>query len=126
VEAEDQPKLMMDDAPGPAMVQVGESHLWYAVARVKPVGRPHAFHYVVADKTFGGVLDMPVFGEPSYLQPGVSSGKLEGPIEHTSKIYDGMKGQYWVYVPAQYDAKTPAAVMVFQDGHIDREGTIRP
>ncbi len=35
-----------------------------------------------------------------------------------------MKSEYWIYVPAQYDAKTPAAVMVFQDGggYIDRNG----
>ena len=26
---------------------------------------------------------------------------------------------YWVYVPAQYDGKTPACVMVFQDGSND-------
>ena len=43
---------------------------------------------------------------------------------HTSKIYDGMKSEYWIYVPAQYDPKTPAALMVFQDGggYIDRKG----
>src|ERR1017187_5824100 len=43
---------------------------------------------------------------------------------HTSKIYDGMKSEYWIYVPAQYDPKVPAAVMVFQDGggYIDRNG----
>ena len=27
-----------------------------------------------------------------------------------------MKSEYWIYVPAEYDAKTPAALMVFQDG----------
>jgi enterochelin esterase family protein len=35
-----------------------------------------------------------------------------------------MKSEYWIYVPAQYDAKTSAALMVFQDGggYTDREG----
>jgi enterochelin esterase family protein len=35
-----------------------------------------------------------------------------------------MKSEYWIYVPAQYDAKIPAALMVFQDGggYIDRNG----
>ena len=35
-----------------------------------------------------------------------------------------MKSEYWIYVPAQYDPKVPAAVMVFQDGqgYIDRSG----
>jgi hypothetical protein len=29
---------------------------------------------------------------------------------HTSKIYDGMKSEYWVYVPAGYDPQVPAAL----------------
>ena len=35
-----------------------------------------------------------------------------------------MKSEYWIYVPAQYDPKTPAALMVFQDGggYIHRDG----
>ncbi len=35
-----------------------------------------------------------------------------------------MVSQYWVYVPAQHDAKVPAALMVFQDGggYIHRDG----
>jgi enterochelin esterase family protein len=43
---------------------------------------------------------------------------------HVSKIYDGMKSEYWIYVPAQYKADNPAALMVFQDGggYMDREG----
>ena len=27
-----------------------------------------------------------------------------------------MTNDYWIYVPAQYDPNTPAALMVFQDG----------
>ena len=33
-----------------------------------------------------------------------------------SKVFPGTSRKYWVYVPAQYDGKTPACVMVFQDG----------
>jgi enterochelin esterase family protein len=33
-----------------------------------------------------------------------------------SKIFDGTIRDWWVYVPAQYKAEQPAAVMVFQDG----------
>jgi len=28
-----------------------------------------------------------------------------------------MQSDYWIYVPAQYDPRTPAALMVWQDGH---------
>jgi enterochelin esterase-like enzyme/sugar lactone lactonase YvrE len=34
----------------------------------------------------------------------------------TSKIFPGTQRDYWVYVPQQYDPKTPACVMIFQDG----------
>ena len=33
-----------------------------------------------------------------------------------SKVYPGTYRDYWVYVPAQYDGKTPACVYVNQDG----------
>jgi enterochelin esterase family protein len=35
-----------------------------------------------------------------------------------------MKSEYWIYVPAQYDPHSPAALMVFQDGaaYTDRDG----
>jgi enterochelin esterase family protein len=36
--------------------------------------------------------------------------------EWQSKIFPGTVRDYWVYVPAQYDGKKPAALMVFQDG----------
>lgn len=34
----------------------------------------------------------------------------------SSRAYPGVHHEYVVYVPAQYDGKTPAAVMVFNDG----------
>src|SRR5205814_6770200 len=34
----------------------------------------------------------------------------------TSKIYPGSARDYWIYVPAQYDAAKPACLMIFQDG----------
>src|SRR5208283_4327323 len=115
-EAASEPALFIDDAPGPKMQSLPGSALWYGVARIGGAGKAHAYHYVVEGKEFGGSLNLPVFGEMSYLQPGVPSGTLSEKIVHTSKIYDGMKSEYWIYVPAQYDQKTPAALMVFQDG----------
>jgi len=37
-----------------------------------------------------------------------------------------MKSEYWIYVPAQYDPKTPTALMVFQDGaaYTNRNGNV--
>jgi enterochelin esterase-like enzyme len=57
-------------------------------------------------------------------RPGVPTGKLSERLTLKSQIYDGMVSDYWIYVPAQYDPKKPAAVMVFQDGegYLDRKG----
>lgn len=56
--------------------------------------------------------------------PGIPAGVLSQRMVLHSKIYDDMVSDYWVYVPAQYDPKKPAAVMVFQDGegYLDRKG----
>jgi len=123
-EAPSQPSLLIDGAAGPQMQHLGGSGIWYASARIERVGKLHAFHYLINGAKFGGRLDVPAFGPLSYLQPGVPSGTLSPKLIHTSKIYDGMKSEYWIYVPAQYDPKAPAALMVFQDGgsYTDRDG----
>jgi enterochelin esterase-like enzyme len=55
-------------------------------------------------------------GPDSQRQKGVPVGKVTKHV-WKSKVFDGTIRNYWVYVPAQYDGKTPACVMVFQDGH---------
>jgi enterochelin esterase-like enzyme len=124
VQASSEPSLVIDANPSEPMKHLTGSDLWYVTAHIEPVARLHAFHYIVNGAPFGGRLDLPAFGPLSYLQPGVPSGALSQKIVHTSKIYDGMKSEYWIYVPAQYDPKTPVALMVFQDGggYTDRDG----
>ena len=121
-EASAKPELFIDGKPGPVMQSLSGSALWYAAAHIEPVGKLHSFHYLVQGAKFGGSLNLPAFTPLSYQQPGVPSGTLSPKIAHTSKIYDGMKSDYWIYVPAQYDPHTPAALMVFQDGewYLDR------
>ena len=118
-----QPALVIDNNDPISLQQVPkpdgsgpETNLWYAIARIENVAHLHAFHYQVTGGRYGGILDLPAFGPLSYLLPGVPSGALSEKLTHTSKIYDGMKSSYWIYVPAQYTPQTPAALMVFQDG----------
>ena len=59
---------------------------------------------------------MPAYTPDSYGRPGVPKGKLSEKFTHVSKIYPGMQTNYWVYMPAQYDPSTPAALMIWQDG----------
>ena len=52
----------------------------------------------------------------SIPQPGVKKGKLIGPLEFKSQIIAGTVRRYWIYVPANYNAKMPPNLLVFQDG----------
>ena len=65
-------------------------------------------------------------GPDSQRQPGVPQGQVTK-FQHTSTIFPGAQRDYWVYVPQQYDPATPAAVMVFQDGHtyVSEDGQFR-
>ena len=49
-------------------------------------------------------------------QPGVPKGTVTEYEWNDSKIYPGTVRKYFVYVPKQYDGKTPACVFVCQDG----------
>jgi enterochelin esterase family protein len=66
-------------------------------------------------------------GPDSLPQDGVPKGELRGPFSLPSEVYSGTSHTYWVYVPAQYDASKPAALMVFNDGQamIAPEGDVR-
>ena len=66
----------------------------------------------------------PALSGDALQHPGVPVGKLSEKLILRSQVYDGMVSDYWIYVPAQYDPKKPAAVMIFQDGsgYLDRHG----
>ncbi len=55
-------------------------------------------------------------GQDSLRQPGVPAGKVTKMPPWKSDIFPGTVRDWWIYVPAQYDEKKPACVMIFQDG----------
>lgn len=65
-------------------------------------------------------------GPDSERQADVPQGKV---TQHQweSKIFPGTRRDYWVYVPQQFDGKTSACVMVFQDGqaYLNDKGQFR-
>ncbi len=61
-------------------------------------------------------IDDYTLGPDSQRQEGVPKGTVTKWEWKTSKIFSGTERDCWTYVPAQYDGKTPACVMVFQDG----------
>jgi enterochelin esterase-like enzyme len=67
------------------------------------------------------------FSPDSLEKPGVPQGQIKGPYILQSKAYPGTQHDYWVYVPAQYNPKKPASLMIYNDGQAfkDPDGDIR-
>jgi enterochelin esterase family protein len=66
-------------------------------------------------------------GPDSEVQAGVPQGEMVK-LVWESKVFPKTVRDVWIYVPAQYDGKEPACVMVFQDGvrfYADRKGQFR-
>lgn len=55
-------------------------------------------------------------GPDSLVHPGVPQGTWEKYIWDKSEIFPKTTREIWIYVPAQYDPKVPACLMVVQDG----------
>jgi enterochelin esterase family protein len=83
-----------------------------------------ALFFVIATSAFSQQPPAPTLGPDSIQHPDIPTGTLSPKLTFASKIYDGMASEYWTYAPAQYDPKTPAALIVFQDGegYLDRKG----
>lgn len=115
------PTLFVNDQQAPPMK--AERDLYQAAVSL-PTGRTHNFYYLIDGVRFGGKTDVPAWPADAYQKLGVPEGKLTDKMVHLSKIYDGMKSDYWVYTSAGYDPGTPAALMVWQDGevNVDRKG----
>ena len=66
-------------------------------------------------------------GPDSLTRDGVPKGDVRGPFTLSSDAYPGTQHMYWVYVPAQYNPKTPASLMVLNDGQAfkNMEGDVR-
>ena len=56
------------------------------------------------------------YGPDSQRQNGVPQGKVTQHRWEKSKVFPGTERDYWLYVPAQYDASKPASLMIFNDG----------
>jgi enterochelin esterase family protein len=66
------------------------------------------------------------YGPDSEEHKDVPKGEISQ-MRFESKVFGDTERDIWIYVPAQYDGKEPACVMVFQDGgsYVDRKGSFR-
>ena len=117
-DGESEPKLLSDDGSWSLpLKRIEASNLW-AASTTLPEGFGTRWKFEVGGRPRGGG-ELEVYTNPpeSKRQPGIPEGKLTQMPIWKSKIYEGTVRNWWVYVPAQYDARKPAAVMIFQDGH---------
>ena len=72
------------------------------------------------------VPESATYGPDSQRQAGVPKGLVTKHV-WISTVFPNTIREYYVYVPAQYDGKSPAALMVFQDGHtyVKEDGDFR-
>ena len=115
VESASPPSMIVDDQTVTGLRQISGSNLWFYTTQLR-TGVSHRFHYMVNGVRLGGSYDVPAYTPDSYVRPGVLQGKLSEKLVHTSRLYDGMQSDYWIWVPAQYNPAVPAALMVWQDG----------
>ena len=112
------PRVMADvGALNVPMIKVGTSGL-YAVAVNLSHGAALSWHYELGpDRRLGGSQIETYETHPdSRERPDGPKGTVKQMPPWQSKIFEGTKRDWWVYVPAQYRPESPAAVMVFQDG----------
>jgi enterochelin esterase family protein len=66
-------------------------------------------------------------GPDSQPQDGVPQGQVAEFTLEDSKTFPGFTRKWWLYIPPQYDGKTPIALLVFQDGggYVKRDGAWR-
>jgi len=98
------------------LTRVGTSGLYAGTATLAH-GTAFNWHYEAGDRRFGGgQVEVYETHPDSRERPGVPKGIVKQMPVWESKIFSGTSRDWWVYVPAQYKAESPAAVMVFQDG----------
>ena len=66
-------------------------------------------------------------GPDSLVQSGVPQGSVVKSTWTSKRVFPGTVRDQWIYVPAQYDGKQPACLMVFQDGgsYVNARGQFR-
>lgn len=107
--------VSIDQLPAVPMAQVEGSTLWMLLKKMR-TGVTHSFQYYAAGKPLGARGDAIGYNPDSYPKSGVPHGKVSEKLTLVSKIYDGMKSDYWIYASPGVDPAVPSPLMVWQDG----------
>ena len=107
--------VAIDGQPPVPMSHVGNSNFWMFLVKMR-VGVTHSYQFYADGKPLGNRSDVSGYNPDSYPKPGVPQGKLSGKHTITSRIYDGMKADFWYYASPGVDPNVLAPLMVWQDG----------
>lgn len=120
------PTLVINEGAPLAMTRVEESDYWYRLEKMR-TGVTYSYQFVIDGKPLAPRADLTGFNPDSYAKPGVPQGRMSEKFTITSKLYDGMKADYWIYASPGVDASKPAPLMVWQDGQglIGRNSSMR-
>jgi hypothetical protein len=89
--------ISIDGQPALSMSRVGSSQFSMRMVKMR-VGVTHAYQFFADGKPLGNRSDVPGYNPDSYPKAGGPQGKLSEKYTITSKIYEGMKADYWYYV----------------------------
>jgi len=106
--------VSIDKQPQVAMRNVAGTKFWYKLAVLR-MGTTHQYVYSAGGKTLGA-YEVAGYNPDSYPRAGVRRGTLSAMKTLESRVYAGMKANYWVYVNAGADVRNGAPLMVWQDG----------
>ncbi len=106
--------VINEDTPRP-MTRIDGSDLWFRLEKMR-AGVTYSYQFLVDGKPLAPRNDLTGYNPDSYPRAGVPQGKLSEKFVITSKIYDGMKADYWIYAAPGVDPSKPSPLMVWQDG----------
>jgi enterochelin esterase family protein len=109
------PTLSIDFQSPQPMQQMAGSGLSMRIVKMR-TGVTHAYQFFSDGKPAGNRSDVAGYNPDSYPKPGIPKGTLSERHSITSKVFDGMKADYWVYASPGVNPSVPAPSMVWQDG----------
>ncbi len=114
VESEQPTTVSIDSQPAEKMTRVPSSNYWYKLATLR-LGTTHSYNYAAGGRQLGA-YEVAGYNPDSYPLAEVARGRLSDMRTLASRIYPGMKANYWVYVNAGADLTRGAPLMLWQDG----------
>src|SRR5580692_8922173 len=104
--------VSIDNGPAVATAAIPGSTFWMYLTKMR-TGVTHEYQFYADGKPLGARGDAVGYNPDSYQQPGVPHGKATEKRTFTSKIFDGMTADYWIYASPGVDPNVPAALMVW-------------